>query len=71
MTLSEASSAIVNAGLKVGSVTYSYSDTYANGEVMWQQYEGNAQKERGTSVKLIVSKGKKATEAPAAPEDGE
>ena len=59
MTLSEASSAIANAGLTVGNVTYDYSDTYASGEVMWQQYEGNAQKERGTSVKLIVSKGKK------------
>ena len=59
MTLSEASSAILNAGLTVGGVSYEYSNTYANGEVMWQQYEGNAQKERGTSVKLIVSKGKK------------
>ncbi len=59
MTLGDASSAIANAGLKVGNVTYDYSDTYANGEVMWQQFEGNAQKERGTSVKLIVSKGKK------------
>lgn len=59
MTLNEASSAILNAGLTVGAVSYDYSTTYANGEVMWQQYEGNAQKERGTSVKLIVSKGKK------------
>ena len=68
MTLSEASSAILNAGLTVGSVTYDYSNTYASGEVMWQQYEGNAQKERGTSVKLIVSKGKKpeVTNPPAA-----
>ncbi len=65
MTLSEASSAIVNAGLNVGNVTYDYSDTYASGEVMWQQYEGNAQKERGTSVKLIVSKGKKPVETTA------
>lgn len=72
MTLSEATSAIRNAGLEVGSVTYDHSDTYANGEVMWQQYEGNAQKERGTSVKLIVSKGKKIepTQPPATePED--
>lgn len=68
MTLSEASSAILNAGLTVGSVTYDYSNTYASGEVMWQQYEGNAQKERGTSVKLIVSKGKKAEPTTTAPE---
>ena len=59
MTLNEASAAIRNAGLTVGTVTYDYSNTYASGEVMWQQYEGNAQKERGTAVKLIVSKGKK------------
>lgn len=73
MTLGEASSAIANAGLKVGNVTYDYSDTYANGEVMWQQFEGNAQKERGTSVKLIVSKGKKpepTTQAPTQPPAG-
>lgn len=71
MTLSEATSAIRNAGLEVGSVTYDYSDTYANGEVMWQQYEGNAQKEKGTSVKLIVSKGKKIepTQPPATEPD--
>lgn len=71
MTLGDASSAIANAGLKVGNVTYDYSDTYANGEVMWQQFEGNAQKERGTSVKLIVSKGKKpepTTQAPTTPQ---
>lgn len=67
MTLGEASSAIANAGLKVGNVTYDYSDTYANGEVMWQQFEGNAQKERGTSVKLIVSKGKKPEPTTQAP----
>ena len=73
MTLNEASSAILNAGLTVGNVSYDYSNTYANGEVMWQQYEGNAQKERGTSVKLIVSKGKKPEATTIAPtiEEGE
>ncbi|MDO4745221.1 MAG: Stk1 family PASTA domain-containing Ser/Thr kinase [Bacillota bacterium] len=71
MTLNEASSAILNAGLTVGTVSYDYSNTYANGEVMWQQYEGNAQKERGTSVKLIVSKGKKPEETAAPSETPE
>lgn len=72
MTLNEASSAILNAGLSVGTVSYDYSNTYANGEVMWQQYEGNAQKDKGTSVKLIVSKGKKPEEtAPAEPPETE
>lgn len=70
MTLNEASSAILNAGLTVGTVSYDYSSTYASGEVMWQQYEGNAQKERGTSVKLIVSKGKKPEESTQAPTSG-
>ena len=74
MPLNDASNAIYNAGLSVGNISYDYSNTYASGEVMWQQYEGNAQKEKGTSVKLIVSKGKKPEEtaAPApAPEDEE
>jgi len=67
MPLNDASNAIYNAGLSVGNISYDYSDTYASGEVMWQQYEGNAQKEKGTSVKLIVSKGKKPVETTAAP----
>lgn len=62
MPLNDASNAIYNAGLSVGNISYDYSNTYASGEVMWQQYEGNAQKEKGTSVKLIVSKGKKPEE---------
>ncbi|MBR1993148.1 MAG: Stk1 family PASTA domain-containing Ser/Thr kinase [Firmicutes bacterium] len=73
MPLNDASNAIYNAGLSVGNISYDYSNTYASGEVMWQQYEGNAQKEKGTSVKLIVSKGKKpeetTTPAPAPEEE--
>ncbi len=73
MPLNDASNAIYNAGLSVGDISYDYSDTYASGEVMWQQYEGNAQKDKGTTVKLIVSKGKKPEETAApttqAPED--
>lgn len=57
-TLGDAQSALVNAGLKVGSISYDYSSTYAEGEVMWQQYDANAQLDKGTSVKIRVSKGK-------------
>ncbi len=57
-TLSEAQSALLNAGLTVGSISYDYSSTYAEGEVMWQQYDANAQLEKGTAVKIRVSKGK-------------
>lgn len=71
MTLGDASAAILNAGLKVGKITYDYSDTYAEGEVMWQQYEGNAQKEKGTKMKLIVSKGKKPEPTTTAPSETE
>jgi len=70
MPLGDAQAAILNAGLSIGTISYEYSDTYADGEVMWQQYEGNAQKKKGTAMKLIVSKGKKpepTTEAPTEP----
>ena len=75
MPLNDASNAIYNAELSVGTVSYDYSDTYAEGEVMWQQFEGNSQKDKGTEVKLIVSKGKKpepsTAPAPQVSEDTE
>lgn len=70
--LGDAQSALLNAGLKVGSISYAYSDTYAEGEVMWQQYDANAQLEKGTSVKIRVSKGKEPQQQPTVPsEDNE
>jgi len=70
----DAESALRNAGLKLGSVSRDYSDTYAEGEVMWQQYDANAQLEKGTKVKIRVSRGPKpapATQAPTQPTGGD
>ena len=58
-TIGEAESALRDAGLDIGTVSYDYSSTYAEGEVMWQQYEAGAPLDRGTSVKIRVSKGPK------------
>ena len=61
-SIGDAQSALVNAGLALGDLSYDYSNTYAEGEVMWQQYDANAQLEKGTSVKMRVSKGPKPEE---------
>ncbi|HIU25541.1 MAG TPA: Stk1 family PASTA domain-containing Ser/Thr kinase [Candidatus Copromorpha excrementigallinarum] len=63
-TVSDARSALANAGLQLGEISYDYSNTYAEGEVMWQQYDANAQLDRGTSVRIRVSRGPEPTEAP-------
>lgn len=63
-SLGDAQAALLNAGLSVGSISYDYSNTYAEGEVMWQQYDANAQLDKGTSVKIRVSKGNKPVEQP-------
>lgn len=64
-SLGDAQAALLNAGLSVGSISYDYSSTYAEGEVMWQQYDANAQLDKGTSVKIRVSKGNKPEETTA------
>ena len=63
-TLSEAESALQGAGLSVGSVDYAWSDTYAEGEVMWQQYDADTKLDKNTPVNLQVSKGPKPTQPP-------
>ena len=60
-SLSEAQSALAEAGLNTGKVSYDYSSTYAEGEVMWQQYDAGAMIDKGSSVKLRVSKGPQPT----------
>lgn len=62
-TLSEAQEALSNADLKLGNVDYAWSDTYAEGEVMWQQYDADSKLDKHTSVNLQVSKGPKPTQA--------
>ncbi len=70
-TISDARSALSNAGLQMGDISYDYSNTYAEGEIMWQQYDANAQLERGTSVRVRVSRGPEPTEATEAPDSEE
>ena len=70
-TVSDARSALSNAGLQMGDISYDYSNTYAEGEIMWQQYDANAQLERGTSVRVRVSRGPEPTEATEAPDSEE
>ena len=60
-SLDEAKGELAGAGLKTGNVSYDYSSTYAEGEVMWQQYDAGASIDKGSSVKLRVSKGPEPT----------
>jgi len=66
-SIGDAQAALLNAGLKIGSISYDYSDTYAEGEVIWQQYDANAQVDKDTEVKVRVSQGKKPVETTTAP----
>ena len=63
-SLDEAKGELAGAGLKTGNVSYDYSSTYAEGEVMWQQYDAGASIDKGSSVKLRVSKGQEPTTTP-------
>lgn len=65
-SLADAKTAIVNAGFKVGNITYDESDAYGNGYVMWQQYAANTQLDKGTTIDIEVSKG-----SPEPPEPSE
>ena len=68
-SINDAQSALSKAGLSLGSISYEYSSTYAEGEVIWQQYDANAQLDKGTSVRIRVSKGAKPTETTTAPDE--
>ena len=68
-SINDAQSALSKAGLSLGSISYEYSSTYAEGEVIWQQYDANAQLDKGTSVRISVSKGAKPTETTTAPDE--
>ena len=60
-SLDDAKDSLKKAKLKTGKVTYEFSDTYSEGEVMWQQYEAGQRLDKNTSVKLTVSKGPQPT----------
>ena len=52
-----ATAAIVNAGFKVGTVTYENHDTIPSGRVLSQSPEGGTFAAAGSSVDLVISKG--------------
>lgn len=56
-SLDAAKAEIEAAGLKVGSVTYGYSEDYPSGQVIEQQYNSGTSLTEGTSVSIKVSKG--------------
>ena len=60
-SLSDAENELSTSGLKTGKISYDYSSSYAEGEVMWQQYDAGATIDKGSSVKLRVSKGPEPT----------
>ncbi len=57
MKLSRARSEIIDEGLKVGDITYTYSDTVEDGRVIRQSPSGGEDVESGTRVSLVVSRG--------------
>ncbi len=68
MSRKEASEALAERGLKLGSVEEEYSDDVPAGDVMGQQYTEGTELESGASVNVVVSKGKKPEETTQAPE---
>lgn len=56
---SDAQAAIKSAGLKVGTVTYEYSDSVEKGIVISQDPYSGKKVEAGTTVNIVVSRGKK------------
>lgn len=61
-SIDDAKSLLAEDGLKLGSVSYEPSNTYAENEVIWQQYSAGEEVAKGTSVKLTVSTGPAASQ---------
>ena len=53
----DAQNAIKSAGLSVGTVTYEYSDSVAQGIVISQSVDGGKKISAGTTVDLVISNG--------------
>ena len=64
MTEANAETAIVDAGLTVGTPTLHYSATVAAGVVISQSVEGNEDVLIGSVISLLISKGAKMTTVP-------
>ncbi len=56
-TESEATSAVLAEGLKIGSISYVYNTEYDTGQVCYQSYSKGSYVEPGTVVDIKVSKG--------------
>ena len=61
MTLEDAKTALKNAGFTFGKVSQGVSDTYSEGEVMWQQYNSGTKLEKGSSINIRISQGQSST----------
>lgn len=57
LTIDGAREKLNAVGLRLGRVTYTESDIYSKGYVIWQQYESGSQLKKGSFVSLRVSKG--------------
>lgn len=58
--LSTAKSIITSSGLDVGDISYKYSDTVSQGQVISQDPEADSKVKDGSKVNLVVSKGPEA-----------
>lgn len=59
-----------DAGLIIGEVGYEYNDSVAKGKVASQSIKGGTKVEPGTSIKIVVSNGKKPEEKVKVPNLG-
>jgi serine/threonine-protein kinase len=57
LTKSKANSALKKVNLILSVDSEDYSDEYAKGEVMWQEYKSGAKLNEGQTVKVKISKG--------------
>lgn len=60
--IDDAKALLAEDGLKLGKVNYESSNTYAENEVIWQQYSAGEEIAKGTSVQLTVSTGPAASQ---------
>ena len=67
MSESAARSALADAGLSVGTVTYDYNDSVAKGNVVSQSLDSGKKVSKGTTVDFAVSNGKKPEEKISVP----
>lgn len=59
--ISQATTMLQEVGLNVGTLQYEYNDSYAENTVMWQEYNAGTDLETGSSVNLVISRGKEPT----------